>query len=563
MMRSVWGLVATTVFVSFANGARADERVTNGDFNPGFAGWTQSPPQFVGDPCLDRGWWPNVPPCGGPLPPPPGGDGSAAYAAWQTFFAPAPGRQQDASLYQDFTVPVSVTSAVLSWSDFASWTNMSGAANLEVALMTTGGTVLQVVASRTMVGVNNTDSAWAPHIVDVSALISVHAGETLRLRFRLTGSVMSGGPATSLTGVDSVSLVTAACGNGLREAMEQCDDGNRQSGDCCSSTCQIESRATQCRPSAGLCDVPEFCDGTTPTCPADVLATSGILCRGIRSACDAPEVCTGTSAACPADVPAAGGTLCRGISAACDAPELCDGTAFTCPVDAVLPAGTLCRGLAGACDAAEVCSGTAATCPMDVFAAAGTVCRGRVGPCDVAALCTGSTIACPMNANAADSTSCTDGVVCNGLEMCMAGACHMGTAPSCDDGNACTTDACMEPSGCTHTLRPRCCSTNADCDDGNRCTADSCLGPMMGCAHEPVANCGGDAGPIDAGAADAAARDASTRSDSGGSAASSTGSCGCAAAGAMRSSSGALVALALGLWFSVRRTRRRSSETRA
>lgn len=30
------------------------------------------------------------------------------------------------------------------------------------------------------------------------------------------------------------------CGNGVVEAGEQCDDGNHQSGDCCSSTCQVE-----------------------------------------------------------------------------------------------------------------------------------------------------------------------------------------------------------------------------------------------------------------------------------------------------------------------------------
>ncbi len=37
---------------------------------------------------------------------------------------------------------------------------------------------------------------------------------------------------------------------------------------------------------------------------------------------------------------------------------------------------------------------------------------------------------------------CDDGVFCNGLEECVAGACAPGAPPSCDDGDACTTDAC-------------------------------------------------------------------------------------------------------------------------
>ncbi|NIS35481.1 MAG: hypothetical protein GWO04_38545, partial [Actinobacteria bacterium] len=37
---------------------------------------------------------------------------------------------------------------------------------------------------------------------------------------------------------------------------------------------------------------------------------------------------------------------------------------------------------------------------------------------------------------------CDDGVFCNGAETCTAGACAPGTAPSCDDGVACTVDTC-------------------------------------------------------------------------------------------------------------------------
>jgi cysteine-rich repeat protein len=33
------------------------------------------------------------------------------------------------------------------------------------------------------------------------------------------------------------------CGNGVLEASEQCDDGNRVNGDGCSSSCQVRARA--------------------------------------------------------------------------------------------------------------------------------------------------------------------------------------------------------------------------------------------------------------------------------------------------------------------------------
>src|SRR5882672_9819753 len=51
--------------------------------------------------------------------------------------------------------------------------------------------------------------------------------------------------------------------------------------------------------------------------------------------------------------------------------------------------------------------------------------------------------------------------------------------PPCDDGNACTTDACDEATGvCTH--------QDVVCDDGNACTTDSC-DPATGCTTTPVA----------------------------------------------------------------------------
>lgn len=45
-----------------------------------------------------------------------------------------------------------------------------------------------------------------------------------------------------------------------------------------------------CRPSAGLCDVEEVCDGVNPECPADVFLPSGAVCRATAEACDDAEM---------------------------------------------------------------------------------------------------------------------------------------------------------------------------------------------------------------------------------------------------------------------------------
>jgi hypothetical protein len=107
---------------------------------------------------------------------------------------------------------------------------------------------------------------------------------------------------------------------------------------------------------------------------------------------------------------------------------------------------------------------------------------------------------------------CSDGNACNGQERCVGGHCTGGTAPDCDDDNACTEDGCDQTSGCTHSDLPdgtdcgsRTCSglewrqpvcqegscsgavLIQDCDDGNACTDDAC-NPSSGCANPAVAD---------------------------------------------------------------------------
>ncbi|MBP7148345.1 MAG: DNRLRE domain-containing protein [Acidobacteria bacterium] len=97
------------------------------------------------------------------------------------------------------------------------------------------------------------------------------------------------------------------------------------------------------------------------------------------------------------------------------------------------------------CDDDDVCNG-AETCVGGVCQAGTALVCVDSDPC--------TTDSCdPSNGceypPAPVGTSCSDGNACNGSETCDAsGACQPGTPPSCDDGVACTDDACDALLGC-------------------------------------------------------------------------------------------------------------------
>lgn len=69
-------------------------------------------------------------------------------------------------------------------------------------------------------------------------------------------------------------------------------------------------------------------------------------------------------------------------------------------------------------------------------------------------------------------------------------------APSCDDKEPCTADACSPSlADCTHVAIPGCkkslgtCLADADCDDGEPCTADTCAKATGACSHAAQATC--------------------------------------------------------------------------
>ncbi|HWP65999.1 MAG TPA: hypothetical protein VNO26_08815 [Candidatus Limnocylindria bacterium] len=78
---------------------------------------------------------------------------------------------------------------------------------------------------------------------------------------------------------------------------------------------------------------------------------------------------------------------------------------------------------------------------------------------------------------------------CDGLDNDCDGIVDDGGAAACDDGDACTVDACVA-GACTATPVDGCtpCTTGADCEDAEVCTLDVC-GPAGVCEHETLAGC--------------------------------------------------------------------------
>lgn len=87
----------------------------------------------------------------------------------------------------------------------------------------------------------------------------------------------------------------------------------------------------------------------------------------------------------------------------------------------------------------------------------------------------------PEGPGCADDVECNDGDPCNGAETCNGGVCTPGAAPSCDDGDACTSDACVA----IDANQWQCESGAVDCDDGDPCTVEFC-DPVDGCGSTPL-----------------------------------------------------------------------------
>jgi Cys-rich repeat protein len=191
--------------------------------------------------------------------------------------------------------------------------------------------------------------------------------------------------------------------------------------------------------------VAEFCDGSTASCPADVLAPATTECNPAAGVCDVAEFCDGSTATCSADLKST--AECRAAVGACDLAEACDGLADACPADLFDPA---------LCDDGTYCNGTE-TCNAGI-------CEPGTPPS-----CSGATPLCDeVLENCAEclvDLDCDDGGFCNGPEICAGGACGPGTALTCSGSTLLCDDmlaSCVE------------CLNNTDCSEGFLCATGVC-----------------------------------------------------------------------------------------
>ncbi|XP_019124860.2 disintegrin and metalloproteinase domain-containing protein 12 isoform X1 [Larimichthys crocea] len=95
------------------------------------------------------------------------------------------------------------------------------------------------------------------------------------------------------------------CGNGYVEEGEECDCGEPEEcmNPCCNATtctlkgdavcahgqccedCRLKLAGTLCRESSNSCDLPEFCTGANPHCPANVYLHDGHTCHNVEGYC--------------------------------------------------------------------------------------------------------------------------------------------------------------------------------------------------------------------------------------------------------------------------------------
>ncbi len=281
-------------------------------------------------------------------------------------------------------------------------------------------------------------------------------------------------------------VAVAACGNGVVESGEQCDQGasNGTATSCCTAACQFRVTGSVCRPGGGApCDLNEMCTGTSGTCPPDdAPGKAGITCRvGSGDVCDPDETCNGQpGVACPPNVVAPAGTVCRtGSGDICDPDETCTGVpGQACPANVVNGTSTVCRvGSGDICDQDERCSGVpGAKCPPDdAPIKAGVVCRvGSGDVCDQNERCTGVPGAtCPP-----DDAPGNAGVICR-PSSAMGAFCDQPERCTGQPGATCPPDDA--PGNINVVCRP---GSGDMCDPDERCTGI----PGQGCPADVVMN---------------------------------------------------------------------------
>lgn len=288
-----------------------------------------------------------------------------------------------------------------------------------------------------------------------------------------SGSTAAGGGAGAAAGAAGLAGSAGSSGAAGTSGCAQ--------SPCPPEPCELDGSCT-CRNDAD-CDDANACNGLE-TCDAD----TGFCAPGTGVTCEASDdlcltvACNPETGACdvsPAadDTPCSDGNACttndrclegvcegRGVVVcsavdACHLPGTCDPETGSC-TNPEQPDGTT-------CDDGDACTNGDA-CDDGVCAGSEPVVCTPLSACHLAGSCDPESGEC-SNPLAPNGTECDDGLVCTTSDTCTAGNCG-GAAMVCNDGIACTVDACLETAGgCSANGSACACAEDADCDDGNAC----------------------------------------------------------------------------------------------
>lgn len=223
---------------------------------------------------------------------------------------------------------------------------------------------------------------------DCSALA---AGQTTGTELAVAAGVTLGAPPVPYVGTAVNGVLVAGpstCGDGNHDAGEECDDGNTLNGDCCSSTCALDTVCTDGNP-----------------------CTDGDTCSGLTCVSGPPKNCSDNNV-CTADScnPASG---CVWVAApgSCNDGNACT-TGDTC-------AGTQCTGTAVDCSDTDPC--TAEKCePSAGCQYPPTICNDKdsLGRDNLCTIDTCNSSSGCVFTPAVAGQPCDDLDFCNGVDTC-------------------------------------------------------------------------------------------------------------------------------------------------
>ncbi len=206
-------------------------------------------------------------------------------------------------------------------------------------------------------------------------------------------------------------------GSGGAPCTQDADCGDR-CGVCTTGVCSVAPASTVCKPSKGICDQDDFCDGTNKDCPtADLKFDSSKVCLAKSDLCDLDDVCDGINVDCVGDKKVAPNTLCRAANGVCDVDDFCDGSHKEC-TDGKAPTATLCLAQNGLCDLPDFCDGVQNSCPGDKKVAVNTLCRAANGVCDADDFCDGTNKGCPDNKAPTTKVCLPASGICDADDFC-------------------------------------------------------------------------------------------------------------------------------------------------